>query len=640
MEEHVETLSEEEDDRCQIETRSSSPKIVQDEKHEQQEDETIRAGYEENEIIGLLPIESINEQMNPLDESLKNSNINEEENPSCCIKFFVPSYSKDIVFATNNWTANVSVTKGEHLDIVDDYSGILFCLVKKTTTKEEGLIPTDIITRCPYHRNCGIAKTNFDSSLYATFMKGDRLIIDRRKDPKQGWPYGKREEMDDGWKQQRFKHTKHQVGQEGYIHPLWIQTLNSFLGFLAMRLFGLCLMIFDMIMDFINGIDYLGLYRPPLPSDDELICKDLNKYSHPVWGLTGIGLMWLPALPIVVNIISAAWKHYLLTKQLGYLIKRICFSILILITWPIASISMLLHSALHYFNSLCKYDKTKRIEWITAFTVIEEIGSLNITVKSLEAYLEAAFQMQLQLYVLYSGHRMGGIQFLSFATSLFSLVWNTMEWNWIGHSHDSFERIWNRIKLFPFFLVPACYKCISISVIVWYLKFYSLPAIGIIGMALSATYYIIRNNYGKQMTKHSPENHSTYTPVTMRYQLRNIFLILSNFSTLSLPRLPQNTLHFKDVEKTWYRWDSRVSFLGYSLCMALILLLRDQGLIFPAKCSVLVGDSAFIVSLITSIVILGILSILIVELYLKWGDHLLIRKISKGYQIENKSRLR
>ena len=42
MEEHVETLSEEEDDRCQIETRSNSPKIVQDEKHERQEDETIR----------------------------------------------------------------------------------------------------------------------------------------------------------------------------------------------------------------------------------------------------------------------------------------------------------------------------------------------------------------------------------------------------------------------------------------------------------------------------------------------------------------------------------------------------------------------------------------------------------------------
>ena len=105
--------------------------------------------------------------------------------------------------------------------------------------------------------------------------------------------------------------------------------------------------------------------------------------------------------------------------------------------------------------------------------------------------------------------------------------------------------------------------------------------------------------------------------------VRNVVLMVSSLCTIALPRLPQHTLHFKAVEELWYRWESRVSFAGYSLCMALILFLQDHHMVVKTNCSVLVSKSSFIIPLVCSIFVLGLINLVIVELYIKCGKHLL-----------------
>ena len=70
---------------------------------------------------------------------------------------------------------------------------------------------------------------------------------------------------------------------------------------------------------------------------------------------------------------------------------------------------------------------------------------------------------------------LGEIQMVAMAASLFTVIWNTMEWNWVGACRECYEAVLIRLKLFPLYALSTLYKCISISVIVGYLRWYSLP---------------------------------------------------------------------------------------------------------------------------------------------------------------------
>jgi len=168
-------------------------------------------------------------------------------------------------------------------------------LVRNKNTQEEGAILSDLLTECFEHKdNCFIAKECFDPSLYATFMKGDRLILDTSKKTEEGWLYG-------GVKRRSAKNEKngHKLKrQDGFIHPFWVQRPAEFLGVIAFRIFGLFLMILDTSTDLMNGLDFFGFDK--LILSDETICEDLQNYKHPIWGSVAIGLSWLPGLPVFI----------------------------------------------------------------------------------------------------------------------------------------------------------------------------------------------------------------------------------------------------------------------------------------------------------------------------------------------------
>ena len=99
---------------------------------------------------------------------------------------------------------------------------------------------------------------------------------------------------------------------------------------------------------------------------------------------------------------------------------------------------------------------------------------------------------------------------------------------------------------------------------------------------------------------------------------------------MSLPRLPRHTLHFKAIEKNWYRWEPRITFVGYTLCMAIILILNDHGALPRVTCmdsekSILKYENSFVLVLTCGITVLGMINLIILEGFLKWGAHLLFQ---------------
>ena len=96
-------------------------------------------------------------------------------------------------------------------------------------------------------------------------------------------------------------------------------------------------------------------------------------------------------------------------------------------------------------------------------------------------------------------YNLGEIQMVAMAASLFSVIWNTMEWNWVGACHECYDAFLTRLKLFPLYTFSTLYKCISISVIVGYLRWYSAPMFFVIIVALTLLDFVIRKNYSKSI---------------------------------------------------------------------------------------------------------------------------------------------
>ena len=128
------------------------------------------------------------------------------------------------------------------------------------------------------------------------------------------------------------------------------------------------------------------------------------------------------------------------------------------------------------------------------------------------------------------------------AASLFSVIWNTMEWNWVGSRgrHECNDTIFIRLKLFPLYALSTAYKCISISVIVGYLRWYSVPLFGLIVLALIILDFFVRKNYRKSLQSsevHSVKSHdmSESEKLVHKYQCKHpfkldIYILLSNGS--------------------------------------------------------------------------------------------------------------
>ena len=134
--------------------------------------------------------------------------------------------------------------------------------MKSKDTQDEGAVLSEILTKCNEHGDhCFIAQENFDPLMYATFMKGDRLILDTSKKTEEGWLFGEAKKKYE--KYEIVNSSDHPCGysikrSDGYIHPFWVQSPNAFIGFIAFRIFGMLLMTVDITTDIINGLDYIG----------------------------------------------------------------------------------------------------------------------------------------------------------------------------------------------------------------------------------------------------------------------------------------------------------------------------------------------------------------------------------------------
>ena len=108
--------------------------------------------------------------------------------------------------------------------------------------------------------------------------------------------------------------------------------------------------------------------------------------------------------------------------------------------------------------------------------------------------------------------------------------------------------------------------------------------------------------------------------------------MITSLSSLSLPRLPGNMLRFLGAEMDWYRWSSIITFVGYTLGMAIILFLHDYDALPTHTCF---GESSIIphgvYQFIIFVIALGLIKLIILECYLKWGYHLLFDHIKSPF---------
>ena len=250
-----------------------------------------------------------------------------------------------MVFAKHNWAGNFSVQEGTHLKILSHSRGyFLRVRVRDKAKKEEGYVFNEILRPCPDHLDqCSIATENYDAFLYLIFNKGDRIILDKDKLVDNGWLFGRLHSK------RLTNYIFEQSGEKefpicnntnyGYIHPRWINSANSHIGFVFVRFLGLSLTISDVITDIINGDDYI--HGADVDADvDADVCADINNYSHPIWGSVAIGIAWLPALPICANEIVYIWQTYGNRYTPIKSLKMFLFVIFLSATWPITGLLM------------------------------------------------------------------------------------------------------------------------------------------------------------------------------------------------------------------------------------------------------------------------------------------------------------
>ena len=231
-----------------------------------------------------------------------------------------------VVFGRNYWLGNVSIVKGQHLEIIKNDS-LRWCVAKHKETQTTGFVLSYLLTNCPdAMEGCVVAKETFEDHLYLQFQKGDKLQITDPDFQLNGWWYA----------------LNIRTRQEGYVHPFHITTFLGLLGAIVFSFYGLTLHGFDVVTDILSGDIYLE--GDPLPENDSLVnCSHFNSYSHSTWGSMSIGLAWLPAFPVLVILLSSLLSsngridNKLQSKGTvsnGLLIALVC------LLWPITSFLM------------------------------------------------------------------------------------------------------------------------------------------------------------------------------------------------------------------------------------------------------------------------------------------------------------
>ena len=116
---------------------------------------------------------------------------------------------------------------------------------------------------------------------------------------------------------------------------------------------------------------------------------------------------------------------------------------------------------------------------------------------------------------------------VSLFASFLSLIWNAMEWNWVGYELDQYimMKIGKRLRLLPLYMTGSVYKCICLSILVMYLKAYSIFPITILVCALMATKFF----FMKRMKRHRPMTRSFSRSMYLNnlaafYWIRRIFI--------------------------------------------------------------------------------------------------------------------
>ena len=111
---------------------------------------------------------------------------------------------------------------------------------------------------------------------------------------------------------------------------------------------------------------------------------------------------------------------------------------------------------------------------------------------------------------------------MSIAASFLSLTWNTMEWNWVGFEleQNCMGKILKRVKLIPLYMIGSGYKCLSIAVIVIYLKINAIIPIIFVTIALVITKHMVKKYNRSSMLIHTPKMSSRGT-ITKRSFFNN-----------------------------------------------------------------------------------------------------------------------
>lgn len=229
------------------------------------------------------------------------------------------------MIATNDWIGDLSVRKGEHLNVLDEEK-IVWWKVQVAQTLEEGYVLSEILNDCQKHskggNRCVFAKENFDAQLYLRFEKGEHLELQPNKPYKENWIYVKSKV----------------TAQEGYVHERWVAKPSQYIGLAMLTIFGAMLSGSDIITDMLNGADYIN--GTAMPSNlTERRCDDLDLYSHPAWGIAAIGLTWSPAMPIFVLSLINFFKS-ICTGKSPNMRGKYLLRILICLFWPLASMLM------------------------------------------------------------------------------------------------------------------------------------------------------------------------------------------------------------------------------------------------------------------------------------------------------------
>lgn len=229
-----------------------------------------------------------------------------------------------MVLARNVWRGNLTVTEGQHVEIIDS-NGLRWWSIRSKEDDTVGFALSSLLENCPDNESeCGIVKETYEEGFYLKFEKGDHLQITDTALQVNGWWYA----------------LNIRTRQEGYVHPFFIRTAAGLLGAAVFASYGLIVNGFDVVTDFLSGLVYLD--GSPLPQTDFIDCSQYNSYSHPIWGYLSISLAWLPAFPVLCILLPSIFKNRrgLYSRFGSRTVLSSCWLLLLCLLWPLSSFVM------------------------------------------------------------------------------------------------------------------------------------------------------------------------------------------------------------------------------------------------------------------------------------------------------------